>query len=195
MTRALLAAATGLLLSLPAQAATWAVDASHTRIGFKVRHLMVSWVQGEFGDVSGTVEYDPADPTKTKAEVTVQMASVDTRDAKRDEHLRSADFFDVQKHPTMTFRSKEVKKADGGKLAMSGDLTIRGVTKPVTFTVDGLGQPVKDPWGNQRVGASATATINRQDFGVNWNANLDSGGVVVGDEVQLVIDVELIAKK
>ncbi len=191
----LTAATLALALSANAQAATWSIDASHTRVGFKVRHLMVSWVQGEFADVSGTVEYDPAAPTKTGATVTVQMASVDTRDAKRDEHLRSADFFDVAKHPTMSFTSKSVKQGAGQSLLVSGDLTIRGVTKPVTLTVDGLGQPVTDPWGNQRVGASATATINRQDFGVSWNGTLDSGGVVVGDDVQLVIDVELVAKK
>lgn len=187
--------ALALALTGTAEAATWSIDASHTRVGFKVRHLMVSWVQGEFGDVTGTVEYDPAAPTKTSATVTVQMNSVDTRDAKRDEHLRSADFFDVATHPTMSFTSKSVKKGSGQALLVTGDLTIRGVTKPVTLTVDGLGQPVTDPWGNQRVGATATATINRQEFGVSWNSTMDAGGVVVGDEVQLVIDVELVGKK
>jgi polyisoprenoid-binding protein YceI len=191
----LTATALALALTGSAEAATWSIDASHTRVGFKVRHLMVSWVQGEFADVSGTVEYDPAAPAKTSATVTVQMASVDTRDAKRDEHLRSADFFDVAKYPTMSFTSTSVKQGSGQTLQVLGDLTIRGVTRPVTLVVDGLGQPVTDPWGSQRVGATATATINRQDFGVSWNGTLDSGGVVVGDEVQLVIDVQLVAKK
>lgn len=191
MTRLLSLAALSLALSTPAAAATWQIDPSHSRVGFKVRHMMVSWVQGQFHDVAGTVEYDPANPAATKADVTVQIASVDTNEEKRDAHLVSADFFDAATHPTMTFRNATVRKAKGDQVELQGDLTIRGVSQPVTLVVTGLGQPVTDAWGNYRVGASASATIDRQAFGVSWNDTMDAGGVVVGDEVQLVIDVEL----
>lgn len=191
MTRTLPLAALGLVLSTPAAAATWQIDPSHSTVGFKVRHMMISWVQGQFNDFSGTVEYDPARPTDTSAQVSVQIASVDTDEPKRDAHLVSPDFFDATQFPTMSFTSTKVKKAKDGQLELVGDLTMRGVTKPVTLTVDGLGQPIIDPWGNYRVGATVSGTIDRQAFGVSWNDSLDAGGVVVGDEVQLVIDVQL----
>lgn len=191
MHRALSLAALSLALSTPAAAATWQIDPSHSQVGFRVRHMMITWVQGEFTDFSGTIEYDPAAPERTSAAVTVQIASVDTDEEKRDAHLTSPDFFDAATHPTMSFRSTRVAKARGGELELVGDLTIRGVTKPVTLQVEGLGQPITDAWGNYRVGATVTGTINRHDFGVSWNDTLDSGGVVVGDEVQLAIDVQL----
>lgn len=197
MSRTLPLAAASLLLSAPAlsspaAAATWQIDSAHSQIGFKVRHMMVSWVRGEFGEFSGTIEYDPAKPKATSATVTVQLASVDTNEPKRDAHLVSADFFDIAQYPTMTFTSTKVAKADGDELELVGDLTLHGVTKQVVLEIEGLGQPVTDPWGNYRTGATVTGTINRHDFGVSWNDTLDAGGVVVGDEVQLVIEVELI---
>lgn len=180
------------LLAAPAaHAAPYAIDAAHTNVGFKVKHMMVSWVRGEFRDARGTVDWDPAKPEALRIEVTVPVGTVDTDEPKRDEHLRSADFFDVATYPEMTFKSSKVTKNKDGTLAVAGDLTIRGKTKPVTFQVEGLGAPIADPWGNHKVGASATATINRQDFGVQWNKSLDAGGVVVGDEVQITLDVEL----
>lgn len=189
---ALSLAALSLAGAAPAAAATWQVDASHSRVGFKVKHMMVSTVHGEFNEFSGTIEYDPKAPEKTRADVTVQIASVDTDEPKRDAHLVSPDFFDAASHPTMTFTSTAVRKVKGDELELVGDLTIRGVTRQVVLEVEGLGQPITDAWGNYRVGASAEGVINRQDFGVSWNDTLDAGGVVVSDEVTLVIDVELL---
>ncbi|NOY24560.1 MAG: polyisoprenoid-binding protein [Oligoflexia bacterium] len=191
MNRILTLSAASLLLSASASAATWQIDTAHSHLGFKVRHMTVSWVDGEFHDFSGTVEYDPAKPDATTANITAQMASIDTDQPKRDAHLISPDFFDATKYPTMTFTSSKVQSAAGDTLQVTGDLTMHGVTKPVVLQVEGLGQPVADPWGNYRVGATVTGTINRQDFGVSWNDTLDSGGVVVGDDVKLVIEVEL----
>jgi len=182
--------------SLPAAAAnsTWQVDPQHSSAQFAVRHLGLSTVRGAFSKLSGTVSLDDQDITKSTVEVTIDVNTVDTREPDRDKDLRSERFFDVAHFPTMTFKSKKVEQVAPGKLRVTGDLTIRGTTKEVVLDVDGLTAPVKDPWGNQRVAASATTKINRQDYGVKWNAKLDNGGVVVGDEVNITIDVELTQK-
>jgi polyisoprenoid-binding protein YceI len=182
-------AAPGLL-----HAAPWEFDPDHTGVQFKVRHLMVSSVRGEFEKVTGKIVYDEADATKSTADITIDSASINTRVAKRDEHLRGPDFLDAAKYPTIVFKSKRVEKAGTGTLKMTGDLTIRGVTKEVVLTVEGPAPAIKDPWGNQRVGGQATTRINRKDFGLLWNATLETGGVVVGDEVEITIDVEIYKK-
>ncbi|MDP2311956.1 MAG: YceI family protein [Pseudomonadota bacterium] len=186
----------GLLASSSsAFAATYDVDPSHSRVGFSVTHMMVSTVRGEFGTVAGTVDWDPANVAATKVNATVGVVSVDTRDAKRDEHLRSADFFDASKFAEMKFVSKSVKNITPEGFDLVGDLTIRGVTKETTFKVKTLPGDRKDPWGNMKTGTRATATINRQDFGVKWNTAIDGGGYIVGDEVAIELDVELARKK
>jgi polyisoprenoid-binding protein YceI len=175
-------------------AAPWEFDPVHTGVHFKVRHLMVSSVRGDFEKVSGKVVYDEANVTKSSADITIDAASINTRDAKRDADLRNPDFLDVTKYPTITFKSKKVEKAGNGTLRMTGDLTIKGVTKEVVLVVEGPTKPAKDPWGNQRVGGSATTRINRKDFGLTWNMSLETGGVLVGDEVDITIDVEIYRK-
>jgi polyisoprenoid-binding protein YceI len=172
----------------------WQLDPDHTGVHFKVRHLMVSSIRGEFEKVTGKIVYNEADVTKSTADITIDTASISTRLAKRDEHLRSPDFLDVSKYPAITFNSKRVEKAGSGTLKMTGDLTIRGMTKEVILTVEGPTPAIKDPWGNRRVGGQATAKINRKDFGLVWNAALETGGVVVGDEVEITIDVEIYRK-
>ena len=179
------------LAAAPASAAdTWVVDASHTNVDFSVRHMMITNVKGSFTTFEGTLEYDPKQVTKTKIQGTVDVASVDTDDAKRDEHLRSPDFFDVATHPKMTFESTKVIKDGDGYVAV-GNLTLRGVTKEVRMPVEFSG-PIKDPWGNHRIGFSASTTINRQDFGVKWNKTLDAGGAVVGDKVRIMLEGEAV---
>jgi polyisoprenoid-binding protein YceI len=169
-----------------AQAGTWQIDPNHSAAQFSVRHLGVSTVRGAFTKVSGSAKHDPADPSKDTLEATIDTASVDTRVEMRDKDLRSPHFLDAEKYPTITFHSKSTKVAGAGKLLITGDLTIHGVTKEVVLDVDGPSAAIKDPWGNQRIGASATTKINRQDFGVNAAAG------VVGDEITITIDVELI---
>ena len=170
---------------------TWTIDPSHAEIGFAVRHLMIATVRGRFGAVSGTVTVDETNPRNSKIDVTVDVTSVDTRQEMRDNHLRSPDFFDVAKYPTMHFVSKRIDGDIGGEFRVLGDLTIRGVTREVTLTANLEGR-TKDPWGNERAGFSASGKINRHDFGLTWNQALESGGVMVGDEVKLTIDVELV---
>jgi len=175
-------------------AATWQIDPDHSSFQFKVRHLMVSNVKGDFTKVKGVVTMDDKDVTNLNVELAIDAASVNTGHAKRDEHLRAPDFFDVAKYPTITFVSRKVMKAGPDKLKVIGDLTIHGVTKEITVDVEGPTQEVKDPWGNFRRGATGTAKINRKDFGLTWNRALETGGVVVGEEVDLFIEVELIKK-
>ena len=172
----------------------WQIDPAHSAAHFSVRHLMISNVRGEFSKVSGNVVLDPSDLTKSSVEVIVDATTIDTREPQRDEHLRSADFLDVANHPSITFRSKQITAAGAGRFKVTGDLTIRGVTRAVTFDVDGPTPPVKDPWGNVRAGVSATAKINRKDFGLVWNALTEAGGVVVGDEVSITFEAELVQK-
>jgi len=189
-------AALAAAMSLPAAAATstWQIDPNHSAAQFAVRHLAISTVRGAFTKVSGTVQMDDKDISKSSVEVTIDAASVDTRVADRDKDLRSDHFFDTAKYPTLTFKSTRVEQVAPGMLKVTGDLTIHGTTKQVVLEVEGPTAPVKDPWGNQRAAASASTKINRQDFGVKWNATMDNGGVVVGDEVSITIDVELVQK-
>ena len=168
-----------------AQAGTWQIDPNHTAAQFSVKHLGVSTVRGAFTKVTGTAKHDPADPSKDSLEATIDASSVDTRVEMRDKDLRSPNFLDVQKYPTITFHSKQVKVVGPGKLQFAGDLTIHGVTKEVVLDVDGPSAPIKDPWGNQRIGTSASTKITRQDFGVNGAPG------VVGDEITITIDTEL----
>ena len=183
-----------LLVILPqmAMADTWKIDQAHTNVGFKIRHLMVSWVKGVFTDVEGTVDINPADLAKSAAKVRIGTASIDTNNQKRDDHLRSPDFFDAAKFPAMTFVSKQVEVANGQPVRIVGDLTIRDVTREVELEVEDFSQTVVDPWGNTRRGASASTQINRSDYGLTWNKALEAGGVVVGDEVHINLEVELI---
>jgi polyisoprenoid-binding protein YceI len=184
------------VLWLPAGAATseWKIDPQHSSAQFAVRHMAISTVRGAFSKVIGTIVLDDNDVTKSTVDVTIDVSTVDTREPARDNDLRSDKFFDVAHFPTMTFKSKKVAQLAPGKLKVTGDLTIRGTTKEVVLDVEGPTAPVKDPWGNQRAAASASAKINRQDFGVKWNATMDNGGVVVSDEVSINIDVEMIHK-
>jgi polyisoprenoid-binding protein YceI len=183
-------------ISLPAAAATstWEIDPNHSAAQFAVRHLAISTVRGAFTKMNGTVQFDDKDVSKSSVEVTIDAASVDTRVADRDKELRSDHFFDVEKFPTLTFKSTKVEQETAGKLKVTGDLTIHGVTKQVVLEVEGPTAPVKDPWGNQRAAANASTKVNRQDFGVKWNAKMDNGGWVVGDDVDITIDVEMVQK-
>jgi polyisoprenoid-binding protein YceI len=169
---------------------TWQIDPSHAEVGFAVRHLMISTVRGRFSDVKGTVSVDGDDFHTAEVNVSIGTASVDTREPKRDAHLRSADFFDVERFPAMTFTSRRVEKTAHG-YALIGDLTIRGVTREVSLAVVEEGRG-RDPWGSVRAGFSATAVVNREDFGLTWNAALETGGLLVGSDVKIAIDVELI---
>jgi polyisoprenoid-binding protein YceI len=181
-------------LSLPAGATTseWRIDPQHSSAQFSVRHMAISTVRGAFSKVNGTILLDDKDLSKSTVNVTIDVSTVDTREPDRDNDLRSDKFFDVAHFPTMTFKSKKVEQLATGKLKVTGDLTIRGTTKEVVLDVEGPTAPVKDPWGNVRAAATATSKVNRQDFGVKWNATLDNGGVVVGDEVNITIDAEMI---
>jgi polyisoprenoid-binding protein YceI len=190
----LIAAIVTLAIPAFASASTWNIDPDHSNVGFKVRHLMVSNVKGSFDKHSGTVDINDKDITKSKVEVTIDTASINTNVQKRDEHLRSADFFDVAKYPTMTFVSKKVAKAGKDKLKVTGDLTLHGVTRQVVLDMDGLAKESKDPWGNIRRGATASTKINRKDFGLVWNAALETGGVTVGEEVAIILEIEMIKK-
>lgn len=179
---------------LTAHAATWNLDPAHSRVGFQVSHMTISSVEGVFGDVDATLDYEVGQLKDLGVQVTVAMASVDSGNADRDAHLRKEDFLHVEKFPEMTFTSTKAKATKGG-FELTGDLTIRGVTKKVTFTGTGLEQAVTDPWGNERVGARATAVIDRHDFGVSYNQTLDRGGLLVGDQVTIELAVEFVKAK
>jgi polyisoprenoid-binding protein YceI len=170
------------------------LDAAHSHAGFSVRHMMISNVRGEFQKLSGTVTYDPTRPEAATVSVSIDVASINTREEKRDAHLRSADFFDAEKYPTITFVSTAARRRGDG-LELTGDLTIAGTTRPVTLTVDELTPEQTDPWGNLRLGATARTKIRRSDFGMRWNAALEAGGVLVGDEVSIQLEVEMIRQK
>ena len=173
-----------------AQAVQYEIDPVHSSAQFSVRHMMVSNVRGEFAKLSGTVVYDPKNPQASSVEATIDATSINTHEPQRDEHLKSPDFFDVAKYPTLTFKSSKVEKAGEGKLRVTGDLTIHGVTKQVVLEVEGPSPEVK-MGGSIRSGASATTTINRKDFGLMWNRALESGGVLVGDEVKITLEIEM----
>jgi polyisoprenoid-binding protein YceI len=179
--------------SAPART-TWSIDPTHSNVEFAVRHLMIATVKGRFTTVEGTVVLDDANPAASTAEITVQVASIDTREPQRDAHLRSADFFDVEKYPTLTFRSSGVSDVTADGFSLAGDLTIHGVTRPVTLEVINEGRG-KDPWGGERAGYAATTRIKRSDFGLTWNQLLETGGLAVSDEVKISLDVELVKKK
>ena len=185
------------VLAAPALAfgATYEVDQAHSAAHFTVKHMMVANVRGDFGKVSGTVNVDEKDITKSSVDVVIDASSIDTRNASRDGHLKSADFFDVANHPNLTFKSTKVEKDGEGKLKVTGNLTIRNVTKSVVLDVEGPSAELKGLDGSMRVGATATTKINRKDFGLNWNKALESGGVLVGDEVQVSLDFEGVRKQ
>jgi polyisoprenoid-binding protein YceI len=171
--------------------ATWNIDPSHSSVHFSIRHLMITNVRGEFSGVAGSVEFDPAAPEAASVRATVDAGSVNTRDEKRDGHLKSGDFFDVEKFPKIEFASTKVEKHGDG-LKVTGDLTLHGVTKSIVLAVEGPTSAEKDPWGNTRIGASATVTLDRRDFGLTWNSAIESGGVLVGHDAKLTIDVSLV---
>jgi polyisoprenoid-binding protein YceI len=180
---------------LAASADTWQIDPVHTTVGFSVRHMTISTVRGQFNKVAGTITANDNDPATAVIEATIDTASIDTHSPDRDSDLKSANFLDVAKYPTMTFKSKKIEAAGPGKYNVVGDLTLHGVTKEVTLAVEATGAPIKDPWGNMRAGATATTTINRKDFGLTWNKMIEAGGAVVGDAVAVEIDVEAVKKK
>ena len=190
------AIAIALLVALPvlAHADTWQIDPAHTNVEFSVRHMMISNVKGQFQKTSGTIATSGTDPASAKIDATIDATSINTRVDKRDAHLKSPAFLDVDKFPTITFKSTKAEAAGPGKWKVTGDLTLHGVTKPVVLDVESTGTPVTDPMGNTRAGASATTKISRKDFGLTWNQPLETGGVMVGDEVAISIDVEAIKK-
>lgn len=196
LSRIALTAGLAAALSLPAAAANsnWQIDPAHSSAQFSVRHMAISTVRGAFSKVTGSVALDDKDVSKSTVEVTIDANSVDTRVPDRDNDLRSDKFFDVARYPSITFKSRKVEQLAPGRLKVTGDLTIRGTTKEVVLDVEGPTAPVRDPWGNARNAATATTKINRQDFGVKWNTTLDNGGVVVGDDVSIIIDVELVKR-
>jgi polyisoprenoid-binding protein YceI len=171
---------------------TWNVDPVHSVAELKVKHMMISNVKGQFPKITGALTRDESDLTNSQVEASIEAASIETRDAQRDAHLKSADFFDVEKFPALSFKSTGISLVRDGELAVEGNLTIRGVTRKVVFSVEGPTPPAKDPWGNTRVAVSATTKINRKDFGLTWNAALETGGILVGDEVTLTLDVQFV---
>lgn len=170
---------------------TWTIDASHSEVGFAVKHLMISTVRGRFAGVTGTVTFADGDFSQAAAEVTIDAASIDTREEKRDAHLRSADFFDVEKFQALTFKSRRVQALSGDTFQLVGDLTIKNISKEVVLDVEFVGAQ-KDPWGNQKSGFTATTKISRTAFDLTWNAALETGGVLVGDDIKISLDIQLL---
>ena len=193
LTFAAAAALSAVIVSTGLAADKYVIDKSHSSVLFSVRHMVISKVKGAFGEYAGTILYDADDITKSSADVTFKVASINTKDEKRDEHLRSPDFFDAANHPEITFKSKRVEKS-GDETVLVGDLTMHGVTKEISmpFEITGV---ITDQWGNTRMGASAKLKLNRQDYGVSWSKKLDNGGLVVGDDVEIEIDIEAIKEK
>jgi polyisoprenoid-binding protein YceI len=189
-----IAIAIAITVPVLAHADTWQIDPAHTNVEFSVRHMMISNVKGQFQKTSGTITINGNDPTSAKIDATIDATSINTRVDKRDAHLKSPAFLDVDKFPTITFKTTKVEAAGPGKWKVTGDLTLHGVTKPVVLDVEGTGTPITDPMGNTRAGASATTKIDRKDFGLVWNQPLETGGVMVGDDVAISIDVEAIKK-
>ncbi len=175
-----------------AAATTWNLDPVHSVAEFKVKHMMISNVKGQFTGISGVLTLDESDITNSRVEASIDASSIDTRDAKRDAHLKSADFFETEKYPTLSFRSTGIKRTGADELALTGDLEIHGVTRQVVFRVEGPTPPHEDPWGHARVGLSAVTKINRKDFGLTWNAALEAGGILVGDEITITLDVQFV---
>lgn len=175
-----------------AATSTWKIDPVHSNAQFKVKHMMIAHVKGEFTSINGTLELDEADITKSRVEASIDAKTINTREPQRDAHLKSADFLDVEKFSTLTFKSTRIVKKGDDEYAVSGDLSIHGVTRNVTLQVEELSAPTKDPWGNTRIGLSANVKINRKDYGLVWNAALETGGVLVGDEVTIAVDAQFI---
>ena len=171
---------------------TWKIDPAHSVAEFKVKHMMISNVKGQFAKLSGALFFDESDLANSRVEVSIDAASIRTGEDQRDAHLKSPDFFDVEKFPTLTFKSKGVRIVRDGELSVNGDLTIHGVTRPVSFAVEGPTPPSKDPWGNTRIATSASTKINRKDFGLTWNAALETGGILVGEEVTITLDTQFV---
>lgn len=178
--------------STSAVTTTWKLDPAHSHAEFKVKHMMISNVKGTFSGLTGDLTEHLTDSTLSFVEATVDVSTVITHDAQRDGHLKSADFFDVEKYPTMSFKSTQVRPDGDGGYKVTGDFTLHGVTKQVTFNVEGPSAPTKDPWGNTRIGLTATTKINRKDYGLNWNAALETGGILVGEEVNITVEAEFI---
>jgi polyisoprenoid-binding protein YceI len=180
------------IATTPASTVTWKIDPAHSSAEFKVKHMMISHVKGSFSGITGTLIEDPADPTRSTVDASVDIGTIATGDSQRDAHLKSADFFHHEEHPTMSFKSSKVEKKAEGEYSVTGELTIHGTTKSVTFAVEGPSAPGKDPWGNTRIGLSATTKINRKDFGLSWNAALETGGILVGEDVQISLEIQFI---
>ena len=178
--------------SAPGTVTTWKIDAAHSSAEFKVKHMMISNVKGKFSGLSGVLKLDETDYTHSVVEASIPVATIATGDDKRDEHLKGGDFFDAEKFPAMTFKSTNIESVGGGDYEVTGDLTIHGVTKSVVLKLEDVSEPSKDPWGNHRIGLSGTTKINRTDFGLTFNAPLETGGVLVGEEVTISLDVEFI---
>ena len=176
----------------PGTTTTWKLDATHSGAEFKVKHMMISNVKGKFSGLSGTLNLDPTDYTRSSVEATIPVSTVNTGDAQRDGHLQSPDFFDAAQFSNMTFKSTNIDSTGGGDYEVTGDLTIHGVTKSVVLKVEDVSEPSKDPWGNHRIGLSATTKINRKDFGLTYNSVLETGGVLVGEEVTINLDVQFV---
>lgn len=179
-------------IAVQTRTTTWNLDPAHSAAEFKVKHMMITNVKGQFTDISGTITIDESDITKSRVEAAVDAVSINTRNPDRDAHLRSADFFDVDRFPKLTFTSTAVRRTGRDELEVEGDFTIHGVTRKVTFTVEGPSAPAKDPWGDTRLGLTATAKINRKEFGLTWNSALETGGVLVGEEITVTIDIQAV---
>jgi polyisoprenoid-binding protein YceI len=178
--------------SAPGTVSTWNIDPAHSSAEFKVKHMMISNVKGSFTGLSGVLHLDETDYTHSTVEASIPSASLKTGDEQRDGHLKSADFFDVEKFPTLTFKSSNIDSAGGADYVVTGDLTLHGVTKSLTLAVEDVSDPSKDPWGNQRIGLSGSTKINRKDFGLTWNSALETGGLLVGEEVTITLEVQFI---
>jgi polyisoprenoid-binding protein YceI len=179
-------------VSAPGTVTTWNIDPAHSGAEFKVKHMMISNVKGKFSGLSGVLKLDETNYARSTVEASIPVSTVNTGDEKRDGHLVSADFFDAEKFPAMTFKSTRIESVGGGDYEVTVDLTIHGVTKPVVLKLEDVSEPSKDPWGNHRIGLSGTTRINRKDFELGWNAALETGGVLVGEEVTITLDVEFI---
>jgi polyisoprenoid-binding protein YceI len=171
---------------------TWTLDPVHSVAEFKVKHMMISNVKGQFTGISGVLTFDETDIGNSRVEASIDASSINTSDPQRDAHLKSADFFEAEKHPALTFQSTSVRRTGEDELAVSGDLTIHGITRQVTFRVEGPTRPNRDPWGKTRVGLSATTKINRKDFDLTWNATLETGGILVGEDITITLDVQFV---
>jgi polyisoprenoid-binding protein YceI len=176
----------------PGTVTTWKLDPAHSVAEFKVKHMMISNVKGTFTGLSGTLQLDETDHTHSIVETSIEVGTINTGDAQRDGHLKSADFFDAEKFPAITFKSTNIDSTGGPDYEVTGDFTLRGVTKPLVLKVEDVSTPSKDPWGNQRIGLSATTKINRKDFGLGWNAALETGGVLVGEDVTITLEAQFI---